>query len=229
MPVEEKIKILIVDDSTTQREFLSEWLVEDGYEVFTAPSGTEGLTQAFEILPDLIIADIVMPGMNGYLMCRLLKNEEISSHIPVILLSNIEEEKQRFWGLKCGASAFVTKGEEKKAIPLLIKELCCSITAVAKEKKIKANTNVEPGYHVNNLLDKLMMESTVYLESINLFNLVYDPKQLIDRFFELLSRMVKYSHAGLLVMIPDKPTLYIHSQEKLNASIFEKIKNMVIA
>lgn len=229
MPAEEKIKILIVDDSATQREFLSEWLVEDGYDVFTASNGTEGLTQAFEILPDLIIADIVMPGMNGYLMCRLLKNEEISSHIPVVLLSNLEEEKQRFWGLKCGANAFVTKGEEKKAIPPLIKELCCSLTAVAKEKKTTVNTKVEPDFHVSNLLDRLMMESTVYLESINLFNLVYDPKQLIDRFFDLLSRMVKYSHAGLLIMIPEKPTLYIHSQEKLNASIFEKIKTMVIA
>jgi two-component system cell cycle response regulator len=230
MPVEEKIKILIVDDSATQMEFLSEWLIKDGYEVFTASNGTEGLTQAFEILPDLIIADIVMPGMNGYLMCRLLKNEEISSHIPVILLSNLEEEKQRFWGLKCGANAFVTKGEEKKAIPPLIKELCCSLTAVAKEKrKAPTEEKVEPDFHISNMLDRLMMESTVYMESINLFNLVYDPKQLIDRFFDLLSRMVKYSHAGLLIMIPEKPTLYIHSQEKLNAAIFDKIKTMVIA
>jgi diguanylate cyclase (GGDEF)-like protein len=72
------------------------------------------------------------------------------------------------------------------------------------------------------------MESTVYLESINLFNLVYDPNQLIDKFFELLSRMVDYSHAGLLIMVPDKPTLYIHSHEKLPDTIKEKLKTMVI-
>lgn len=230
MSSERKLTILIVDDSATQREHLSKWLKEKGYDIFTAQNGTDGLAKAFDILPDFVISDIVMPDMNGYLMCRLLKNEEITSGIPVILLTDLAEEKHRFWGLKCGADAYVVKGEESEKLLSLINAFSVTPSASTTNKKdrLKKKEGIKPQYHVSKVLDKLLLESTVYLEIINLFNLVDDSTQLINQFFDFFSQMVVYSQAGLLIMDSGKPVLYIHCQEKLTETTFRKIKTMVV-
>ena len=90
MARKEKIKILVVDDSTTQREFLSEWLVGEGHEVFAASNGTQGLAKTFEVLPDIIISDIVMPQMNGQeLVERLIP---LQPQMKVLFISGYSED-----------------------------------------------------------------------------------------------------------------------------------------
>lgn len=106
MPVR---KILIVDDSPTERHFLSELLVAKGYQVLTAENGQEGIKQAKIEQPDLILMDVIMPGVNGYQTTRTLARDPITKHIPIIVCSSKSQETDKIWGLRQGAYDYLVK------------------------------------------------------------------------------------------------------------------------
>jgi DNA-binding response OmpR family regulator len=102
-------KILVVDDSPTDLKLISRPLQASGYLVETATDGEEALTKVGSTKPDLVILDVVMPRKNGYQVCRQIKSTADTSAIKVILLTSKNQESDRFWGLKQGADAYLTK------------------------------------------------------------------------------------------------------------------------
>ncbi|MBS0307676.1 MAG: response regulator [Proteobacteria bacterium] len=102
-------KILIVDDSSTVRHFLFDILGKAGYEVVAAESGEEAIIKAKTDLPDLVLMDVVMPGMNGFQATRAITKDDATSHIPVIILTSKDMETDRIWGMRQGATAFLSK------------------------------------------------------------------------------------------------------------------------
>ena len=101
-------KILIIDDTPANISVLNEML-QDEYDIFFATSGAEGLKIAGVLAPDLILLDIMMPGMDGYQVCRKLKAEEQTSRIPVIFVTAAVGPEEEARGLECGAVDDVTK------------------------------------------------------------------------------------------------------------------------
>ena len=106
MPIK---KILIVDDSSTVRHFLIETLTKEGYQVIIAENGDEGVIKSKSEMPDLILMDVVMPGMNGFQATRAITKDEATKHIPVMLLTSKDLETDRIWGLRQGAREFLNK------------------------------------------------------------------------------------------------------------------------
>ena len=106
MPIK---KILVVDDSPTERHVLVELLTRNGYQVITAENGEEGVGKAKTELPDLILMDVVMPGLNGYQATRTLTRDEATKHIPVIVCTSKGQETDRIWGLRQGALDYLVK------------------------------------------------------------------------------------------------------------------------
>ncbi len=102
-------KILIVDDSPSQLYNLQKIVEEGGHDTVTADSGEQALEVASEENPELILMDIVMPGMSGYQTKRKLGRNESTRHIPVIFVSVKSSEADLVWGLRQGASEYVTK------------------------------------------------------------------------------------------------------------------------
>ena len=102
-------RILLVDDSKTQRLTLRFKLEHNGYEVLEAENGMEAIKMVYEEMPDLVISDVIMPSINGYHLCRLIKRDKLTRHIPIILLSVLDKKIDRFWGLRAGADAFFRK------------------------------------------------------------------------------------------------------------------------
>ncbi len=109
-------KVLIVDDSRVYRFSLRRLMNSWGHEVIIAKNGEQGFDVARREKPDLILMDIVMPGMNGYQAKRKLASDEATSHIPVIFVSSRSEETDKVWGLRQGAYAYVTKPIEPKEL-----------------------------------------------------------------------------------------------------------------
>lgn len=101
--------VLIVDDSALLREMLSEQLLKSGFDVVDAADGAEAVEKMAARVPDLVITDIVMPRMNGYELCRWIKNNSQTQNIPVIMCTTKSEEFDRYWGTKQGADAYITK------------------------------------------------------------------------------------------------------------------------
>ncbi|MGO9444422.1 MAG: response regulator transcription factor [Thiobacillaceae bacterium] len=102
-------RILVVDDSPTERFFLSELLVKNGYLVSMAESGEDALAQARVSHPDLIVMDVVMPGMNGFQATRALSKEDATKNIPVIMCTTKGQETDKVWGIRQGAKAYLVK------------------------------------------------------------------------------------------------------------------------
>ena len=106
MPVK---TVLVVDDSPTERHVLVELLTRNGYQVITAENGEEGVEKAKRELPDLILMDVVMPGLNGYQATRTLTRDEATKHIPIIVYTSKGQETDRIWGLRQGALDYIVK------------------------------------------------------------------------------------------------------------------------
>ncbi len=102
-------KILIVDDSPTIALMLHRFLSRVGHEVLVAADGEAGLGMAREQRPDLVVLDNVLPQMNGYEVCRLLKSDEEFRQIKVMLLTGTRDDKQRELGQQVGADLYLTK------------------------------------------------------------------------------------------------------------------------
>lgn len=115
--------ILIVDDSGTVREMVSDILKKSGLEVVEASDGVEAKEQIQAKPPDLVVTDIVMPRMNGYELCRWLKNDPKAQNIPVIMCTSKSQEFDRYWGMKQGADAYITKPFRPAELIQTIKQL----------------------------------------------------------------------------------------------------------
>ncbi len=102
-------KILIVEDSLTQASYLKFLLLEQGYVVSVAYDGREGLFLAKQQVPDLVISDILMPGMDGYELCSAIKSDRQLRTVPVILLTSLSHPEDMIRALECGADHFISK------------------------------------------------------------------------------------------------------------------------
>src|SRR5438128_1622634 len=102
-------KILIVDDSATDRYFFVEALSKQGYQCITAQNGDEAIEKSKSEQPDVILMDIVMPGIDGYKATRTISHDEATKHIPVIICTSRNQETDRVWGMRQGAKDFLVK------------------------------------------------------------------------------------------------------------------------
>ena len=119
---ESKPSILLVEDNTDIREYLQKGLGKL-YNITTANNGAEGLSTAKQTIPDLVITDIMMPEMDGIEMCRILKNDIETCHIPVIMLTARSSEEQRIEGLETGADSYIPKPFNPKHLLVRIEKL----------------------------------------------------------------------------------------------------------
>ncbi len=106
--------ILIVDDSPTEIHVLKTMLEKNGFIAITASSGEEGIAAAKAEKPDLILMDVVMPGMNGFQATRALTRDPETSEIPIIIVTTKDQETDRVWGLRQGAKDYITKPAGEK-------------------------------------------------------------------------------------------------------------------
>lgn len=102
-------KILIIDDSPTDVHVYGNMLKKNGFEVESATNAEDGISLAKSSQPDLILMDVIMPGMNGFQATRSLSKDPATENIPVIIVSTKNMETDRVWGMRQGAKDYVTK------------------------------------------------------------------------------------------------------------------------
>ena len=116
-------KILIVDDSPTEIHVLKGILTKQGYDILVAENGEAGVEEAKNSKPDLILMDVVMPGLNGFQATRQLNRDPDTNEIPVILVTTKDQETDRAWGLRQGAREYVVKPVDADELVNKIKSL----------------------------------------------------------------------------------------------------------
>lgn len=165
---EGKPVLLVIDDNKDIRELLIQ-LLKDDYNVITSSNGKEGIKRALKYVPDIIVCDVMMPGMDGMECCSTLKSEPVTSHIPVLMLTACSQDEQRVQGLNSGADAYLSK-------PFSIEVLKAQATSlIANRKRIKdlsgasAAPKVITGETSSPSLPQSDIESDFYTRFLNLF------------------------------------------------------------
>jgi len=123
-------KIVVIDDEENILELVSYNLARDGYAVTCVTTGEDALKKVRAIRPDLVILDLMLPGMDGFEVCKILKNDPKTAHIPVIMLTAKGEEADVVTGLELGADDYIVK-------PFSPKVLIARVRAVLRRKAIE--------------------------------------------------------------------------------------------
>jgi twitching motility two-component system response regulator PilH len=109
-------KILVVDDSPTERYVLNDLLTKAGYEVVSCDNGDDAIVKAKLTMPDLILMDVVMPGLNGFQATRAISRDAVTKHIPIVLCTSKCQETDKIWGMRQGARDYVVKPVDKNEL-----------------------------------------------------------------------------------------------------------------
>ena len=181
-----QVKILIIEDEPNQADLIQFNLEQDGYEVYKAKDGEEGLTTAHEILPDLILLDWMIPKMSGPDVCRKIRKSQDIKETPIIMISAKSEEQDKVFGLDLGVDDYISK-------PYSIKELLARVrAAIRRPIAVTANDKLQVGSIVMNLNSYKVMindidihlgptEYKLLLELMKNAGRVISRDQLLDR------------------------------------------------
>ncbi len=118
------VKVLVVEDNPSERKLIANYLEEDGYAVIIAENGEEALDKAVSQKPDVVVTDVIMPGMNGFELSRSLKKDPTTQNLPIVVCTSKNQELDRLWGMKQGVDIYITK-------PYTRSELIRAVKAVA--------------------------------------------------------------------------------------------------
>ena len=109
-------RILIVDDSPTEMYKLASMLEKHGHQIIKAENGADGVAMARQEKPDLVLMDVVMPGLNGFQATRQLTKDSETAHIPVIIVTTKDQETDKVWGIRQGARDYLTKPVDEETL-----------------------------------------------------------------------------------------------------------------
>ncbi|RMG88568.1 MAG: DNA-binding response regulator, partial [Chloroflexi bacterium] len=172
-------KILIIEDEASLVQKLAEKLSAEGYTVVTALEGEEGLQKVQSELPDLVVLDIMLPGLDGLSICRMVRNDNRTAHIPIIMLTARGTEVDKIVGLESGADDYIVK-------PFGLGEFLARVRAVLRRPK-------SPTLQQNELVSgNLRVDITgrrVYLDEQEI--------KLSNKEFDLLTELMRNRNAVL--------------------------------
>jgi putative CRISPR-associated protein (TIGR02620 family) len=177
-------------------------LEKHGFIVDMAEDGNEGIRKIYQTLPDVILAGCSTPELNGYQICRLIKNDPVMRKIPVLLIANVAEKMERFWGVKAGADDFLQSNE---IAAKLLKKISMVLEIYERmdieEKRLLQASNEKNPFNIrtrlNHILDTSLVESTLMVEFRSLSDLVHDVSLLNYMLFSLLESIVDYDAAAI--------------------------------
>ena len=154
--------LLIIEDNKELTGYLT-GLLGGEYHILTSENGIHGIEQAIEHIPDLILSDVMMPGKDGYQVCKELKNDFRTNHIPIVLLTARADADSRITGMEHGADAYLTKPFDKKELMVCLHNLF-----VQREKlRLKYQSNlygIQPDEHSSGLSEKFLNRTLKILE-----------------------------------------------------------------
>jgi sigma-B regulation protein RsbU (phosphoserine phosphatase) len=226
-------KVLIADDSPTIVKMLTFMLSTLPCEVIAATDGVEAIKLSYKCQPDLILLDILMPKMNGYQVCRLLKDDEETTHIPIVMLTAKDQQSDRFWGLATGADEYIVKDFEDSELLNTISRYLEQETfhpVSTGERKLRDITTIDVLSHANHLLDRQLYQSTITNRINKLASSIQHFDETILSVFELLSRILTYQIGAIFVQgtqaTPHR--LYLYIPHTASARMAEQIQQHAV-
>jgi two-component system cell cycle response regulator len=188
---------LIADDSPLVLRMIEKTLEGAGLHVVTARDGLEAIEKAFSDDFGLVILDVMMPRMNGYQACRLLKSEPTTRPIPVVILTSKDQPADRFWGIETGADYYLTKDANTERILELVKNILAGDTERPAQPK-EARTGLDVLSKVNELLDRKLYETTILSEIGRVARKMVSIDETFASVMSLVAQVVDFTIGGMV-------------------------------
>jgi len=197
----ERQKVLIVDDEERNIKLLNAYLMTNQYEIVEASNGEEALRMVNDFNPDLVLLDAMMPGIDGFEVCKRLKTDEITKMIPVVMVTALREKEYRIKALEAGADDFLTKPVDRTELLVRVKsllriksyhdQLLHSYQEIAqKNEKLKELEGVREGL-THMIIHDLNNPLTVILGNLELIK--FDNENLSETQLDMMERCLNYS------------------------------------
>ncbi len=197
-------RILVVDDSPFVHRLVGDILSPRGYRVEKAMNGHEAMVAIGQSPPDLLLLDIVMPEMSGYQVCRLLRADDRTRSLPVVMMTAKDTQKDRFWGLEVGADAYITKPIDEQALLSTVEGLLAQrrlpVAPLAREELTRESLQGR----ADDLLERKLLELTILFEVGKLFTFLDQPGALLQNALALTARVLEFDLGAVLVAYPNR-------------------------
>ena len=202
-----KPHLVLIEDHPDVAEYIQQILSKD-YNIYKCFDGISGIEKVFEIIPDIIITDVMMPGKNGFEVTKILKNDERSSHIPVILLTARATQEDKLQGLDAGANAFLQKPFDKKELLIRIEKLHHERNLMVEKLKFQLNDHVENvNSHATMSLEEIFLDKISSYVEQNLSN----PDLSVSELGEYMSLSHTQTYRKIKALTDLTPTLFIRT------------------
>ena len=169
--------VLVVEDNSDVRAYIREQL-EGDYQVKLAENGEEGMLVAKEIVPDLIVTDLMMPKVNGFEFCKEVRNSEKTSHIPIVMLTAKAGFDDKIEGLEIGVDDYITKPFSAKELKVRVKNLINQRKLL--RSRFKTSTVIKPSEVTATSIDRLFIEKVIKTIEANFENQDFTPESLAE-------------------------------------------------
>jgi two-component system cell cycle response regulator len=227
-------RVLVVDDSEVTRAILARSLRASGFEVLEAGDGAEGAMAALREQPAVVITDLEMPTMDGFPLLRLLKADPASSHIPVLILTSHNEAASRYWSLRTGADAYLTKDHDPQELVAIVARLVEKSAAVQRKLGPTASQErhaigpVEVLARVARHLDASLLQATVVNTLLERGMEASDFHAAAQGGLETLGQVVDASFLALAVAEEDSGLVQIQLQDPIRAADVETLADLLV-
>jgi len=220
--------IVIADDSPTLRRIVGSVLSKDGHEVVHAEDGVEAVQAVFRSQPDVVILDVQMPRVSGYVAARLLKDDWQTADIPVILLTSLDAASDRYWGAQTGADRYLTKDFEAPDLTAAVAEVIAAADLARdgrpplRAEPIELSEN-DVLSRVCDLLDRKLFETSVASEVTAIPATTHGFEQTVAEVMGVLRRFVDYDLAAVLLV--EERTAYVSVARECSQVHFSEFVN----
>jgi len=212
-------RVLVVDDSLSVRSLLALRLRAQGYQVEEAEDGESGAEKAVASVPDLVVTDLHMKGISGVQLCRILRSDPVTAHVPVVLLTASGDKRSRFWARSAGAAAYVGKDKVDELVTLLPALLATaaasSATRATPERVSSGRRTIQE--RMSAILDAALFESVIAGE-IRVLASSGEHVRLFEGLATLVSDVLTYRWMALASERPFPP-LMVHAPPGMAESI----------
>jgi two-component system cell cycle response regulator len=213
-------RVLVVDDSAAVRSLLATRLRSAGHEVAESADGVSGSERALAWLPDVVVTDLVMNGMSGVQLCRLLRSEQATAHVPVVLLTGSSDKRSRFWARSAGAAAYLSKDKLDELVAL-VPRLSNDARCGAPSSAPRASLGRTAQERMSAILDAALFDAVIAGEVRALAN-APDLTRLFEGLAATLSDVMSYRWVAIA---PAKGgVLLVHAHPSESATAADRAK-----
>ncbi|HEX5758117.1 MAG TPA: diguanylate cyclase [Thermoanaerobaculia bacterium] len=221
-------RVLIVDDSEVTRAVLARTLRGAGFAVLEAHDGVDGAVQALRELPDLVVTDIEMPHLEGFPLLRLLKSDPATAHIPVLVLTGETGIASRFWSLRTGADAYLTKDHEPRELLETVERLALAARVGEPAEAGAPMGPVEVLGRVASHLDQSLLQATLVNTLLERGMAAADFDEAGHAALETLGDIVDSRLLAVAVGETDEAMIHVLLQEPIREEDLEELTGRLV-